>query len=92
MSFIKNLILNWQMPHNSSQKKQELWSHETHRGRLGYSPQSTWPVFDMREQFCMPADLSHWVCVTESMLDNIAATFDEAIKRSRHIHVRIRFE
>ncbi len=67
-------------------------AHETHRGRLGYSPQMTSEFFAARPDFSITADFSHWVCVTESMLQNFAAIVDEAIKRSFHIHARIGFE
>ncbi|HVK97745.1 MAG TPA: hypothetical protein VM368_08005, partial [Flavisolibacter sp.] len=67
-------------------------AHETHRGRLGYSPQMMQELFAARDSFSITADFSHWVCVTESMLENFSTTVDEAIKRSRHIHARVGFE
>ncbi|WPU97065.1 hypothetical protein SNE25_16200 [Mucilaginibacter sabulilitoris] len=67
-------------------------AHETHRGRLGYSPQMINTIFELRNDFNITADFSHWVCVTESMLENFATIVDEAIKRSRHVHARVGFE
>jgi sugar phosphate isomerase/epimerase len=67
-------------------------AHETHRGRAGYSPQMTNEVFKVRRNFYITADLSHWVCVTESMLQNFTQVVDEAIKRTKHIHTRVGFE
>jgi hypothetical protein len=67
-------------------------AHETHRGRLGYSPQMTGELFNLNPDFLITADLSHWVCVTESMLGNFNNIVNEAIKRSRHIHCRVGFE
>jgi hypothetical protein len=67
-------------------------AHETHRGRLGYSPQITNKFFAARPDFRITADFSHWVCVTESMLENFEPIVNEAIKRSIHIHARIGFE
>jgi sugar phosphate isomerase/epimerase len=67
-------------------------AHETHRGRLGYCPQIMSEIFSLRKDFYITADFSHWVCVTESMLGNFAATVEEAIKRTRHIHARVGFE
>jgi len=67
-------------------------AHETHRGRLGYSPQMIDQFFERRNDFCITADFSHWVCVTESMLENFAPTVNKAISRSRHIHARVGFE
>lgn len=66
--------------------------HETHRGRLGYSPQMVSDYFDRRPDFCITADFSHWSCVTESMLENFVAALNKAIERSRHIHARVGFE
>lgn len=67
-------------------------AHETHRGRLGYSPQMIAELFSERKDFAITADFSHWVCVTESLLENFAETLAEAISRSRHIHTRVGFE
>jgi sugar phosphate isomerase/epimerase len=66
--------------------------HETHRGRMGYSPQAAATLFSLRKDLCITADFSHWVCVTESMLEHFEVTLAEAIRRSRHIHARIGFE
>jgi sugar phosphate isomerase/epimerase len=67
-------------------------AHETHRGRVGYSPQMTNEIFTAHADFTITADFSHWVCVTESMLENFSEILDEAIVRSRHIHARVGFE
>ena len=67
-------------------------AHETHRGRVGYSPYMISEIFNKRPDFRITADFSHWVCVTESMLENIKEIVDEAIKRSLHIHARVGFE
>jgi sugar phosphate isomerase/epimerase len=66
--------------------------HETHRGRVGYSPKAMAEFFEARKRFGITADFSHWVCVTESMLDNFEVIVDEAIRRSRYIHARIGYE
>jgi hypothetical protein len=49
-------------------------------------------ISEVRKEFLITADFSHWVCVTESMLQNFTEMVDEAIIRSRHIHARVRFE
>lgn len=69
-----------------------LVAHETHRGCLGYSPQSMSEVFKLRPDIQLTADLSHWVCVTESMLENFEPVLAETFKRSIHIHARVGFE
>jgi hypothetical protein len=66
--------------------------HETHRGRLGYSPQMTGALFEKRKNFHITADFSHWTCVTESMLENFTSVVSTAIKRTRCIHARVGFE
>ena len=66
--------------------------HETHRGRVGYSPQMTEQVFDANKNFMITADLSHWVCVTESFLENFSGILSEAIGRTKHVHTRIGYE
>jgi sugar phosphate isomerase/epimerase len=66
--------------------------HETHRGRLGFSPQMAHYFFDNRESYNITADFSHWTCVTESLLENFAETMTTAISRTRHVHARIGFE
>jgi hypothetical protein len=67
-------------------------AHETHRGRFGYCPQMIADFFKVRSDFKLTADLSHWVCVTESMLESFEDTLAETISRTRHIHARIGFE
>jgi sugar phosphate isomerase/epimerase len=63
--------------------------HETHRGRLGYSPYNAKELFDLRPEMRVTADLSHWTCVTESYLENIPFIVDETISRAGHIHARV---
>lgn len=67
-------------------------AHETHRGRLGYSPQMLAELLALRKEFVITADFSHWVCVTESMLENFEPVVEEAMRRSRYIHTRVGFE
>jgi sugar phosphate isomerase/epimerase len=67
-------------------------SHETHRGRSGYSPQMMEVILQARPDIAITADLSHWVCVTESMLENFQPVVEKTIQRSRHIHARVGFE
>lgn len=66
--------------------------HETHRGRLGYGPQMTNQIFAANENFMITADFSHWVCVTESFLENFSEIVCEAIGRTRHVHARVGYE
>ncbi|MFI5159502.1 MAG: sugar phosphate isomerase/epimerase family protein [Sphingobacteriales bacterium] len=63
--------------------------HETHRGRLGFSPYNAKELFDMRPEMKITADLSHWVCVTESYLENCTDILSQAIACTEHIHARV---
>lgn len=75
-----------------SEKKGIVVAHETHRGRVGYCPSVLMDYFRARPDFLITADLSHWVCVTESFLENFTKPLEEAIARTRHIHARVGFE
>jgi sugar phosphate isomerase/epimerase len=66
--------------------------HETHRGRMGFGPGDALSYMLARPELRLTADLSHWVCVTESFLENFSDTLDQAIARTRHVHARIGFE
>jgi len=63
--------------------------HETHRGRLGYSPYNAKELFALRPNMKVTADLSHWVCVTESYLEHSQDIINETILRAEHIHARV---
>jgi sugar phosphate isomerase/epimerase len=63
--------------------------HETHRGRLGFSPYNAGELFGLRPEMKITADFSHWVCVTEGYLENCADIVNEAISRTEHIHARV---
>jgi len=66
-------------------------AHETHRGRMLFCPGAAQNLFDLRPDFQITADFSHWVCVTESYLENFAPVLQEAINRTTHIHARVGF-
>jgi sugar phosphate isomerase/epimerase len=64
-------------------------AHETHRGRLAFSPGNAQQLFNKRKQMRITADLSHWVCVTESYLPYFESTLKQAIERTIHVHARV---
>ncbi|MDR6571267.1 sugar phosphate isomerase/epimerase family protein [Chitinophaga ginsengisegetis] len=66
-------------------------AHETHRGRIGFSPGNAKELFKLRPSMKVTADFSHWVCVTESYLEGFKETVNEAIRRTVHIHARVGF-
>ncbi len=63
--------------------------HETHRGCMNFSPYNAMDLFRLRPLMRITADFSHWVCVTESYLENCTAIMNEAMRRTWHIHARI---
>jgi sugar phosphate isomerase/epimerase len=76
---------------NFAIKKNIRVVHETHRGYIGFSPMNSRELFELRPQMKITADFSHWVCVTESNLENFEKELLEAVKRSEHIHARVGF-
>jgi sugar phosphate isomerase/epimerase len=76
---------------NLSVKNNITIAHETHRGRIGFSPGNANDLFRLRPNMKITADLSHWVCVTESYLENFQEPLSAAISRAAHIHARVGF-
>lgn len=76
---------------NFSEKNNVKIAHETHRGRIGFSPGSAGALFKLRKNMEITADFSHWVCVTESYLENFEPELAEAIVRTIYIHARVGF-
>ena len=65
---------------------------ETHRARLLYEPNSTMKYLEAYPDLHLVADLSHWTCVTSSMLQGYPKQLEMAIQRTRHTHCRVGFE
>jgi hypothetical protein len=65
--------------------------HETHRGRMFFSAPATAEILRMRPGLRLTADLSHWCCVHESLLEDQAPSVQSAIERAHHIHARVGF-
>ncbi len=76
---------------NFAAKKGIRIAHETHRGRIGFGPVNARELFALRPEMKITADFSHWVCVTESYLENFEKEVQEAILRTEHIHARVGF-
>jgi hypothetical protein len=67
--------------------------HETHRGRMFFSPGNAAALFHSRPEVKITADLSHWVCVSENLhLRGFESVLAEAIQKTAHIHARVGFE
>ncbi len=67
-------------------------AHETHRRRPLFSPMNAVRLFKQFPELKINADLSHWCCVTESMLEDHSEAIELAIKRTIHIHCRVGYE
>lgn len=63
--------------------------NETHRGRILYSAPVAKNFLEKIPDLRLTLDISHWCAVHESLLADQAATIDQALKRTDHIHARI---
>ncbi len=66
--------------------------HETHRGRFLYSGAVSKDYINSFKNLRINADFSHWVCVSESMMQDQEDTMSLAISRADHIHARVGYE
>jgi len=63
--------------------------HETHRGKFAYAAHSTKTYLEEMPGLRLTLDVSHWVCVAESYLDDQRDALALAIERTDHIHARV---
>lgn len=63
--------------------------HETHRGRILFAAHITKQYLELEPSLRLTLDISHWCNVHESMLEDQAATLQQALARTGHIHARI---
>jgi len=63
--------------------------HETHRGRFSYNLPDTKKYIQAIPELKMTLDISHWMVVHESLLQNQDAELKEVLDRSHHIHARV---
>lgn len=63
--------------------------HETHRSRFPYSAAVTADYLARRADLHLTADLSHWACVSETLLDDQADAVELALGRTHHTHLRV---
>jgi sugar phosphate isomerase/epimerase len=66
--------------------------HETHRGRLLFTPWHTAEYLRHFETLKITADYSHWVNVCERLLDDQAEALALANQHAVHIHGRVGYE
>jgi sugar phosphate isomerase/epimerase len=67
-------------------------AHETHRGRVFYTPWDTAYYLREFETLKINADYSHWVNVCERLPDDQAEAMELANQRAIHIHGRVGYE
>ena len=67
-------------------------AHGIHRGRLLYNPWRTARLMEKHSQLKLCCDYSHWVVVTESLLEDITDILQETANRCIHIHGRVGYE
>jgi hypothetical protein len=67
-------------------------AHETHRGRMFYSPWDTASYLREFDTLKILADYSHWVNVCERLPDDQADALNVANARAIHIHGRVGYE
>jgi sugar phosphate isomerase/epimerase len=67
-------------------------AHETHRGRLFYTPWDTAFYLRQFDRLKINADYSHWVNVCERLPHDQAEALDLANRRAIHIHGRVGYE
>ncbi len=63
--------------------------HETHRGRFSYNLPDTKKYIQAIPDLKLTLDISHWMVVHESLLENQDSELKEVLQRSQHIHARV---
>lgn len=63
--------------------------HETHRGRFSYNLPDTNNYLEQIPELKLTLDISHWMVVHESLLQNQDVALEEVIDKSNHIHARV---
>ncbi len=67
-------------------------AHETHRGRIFYNPWTTERLLREYPEIKLSCDLSHWVVVSERLLDTEMPIIRLCAERCIHIHARVGYE
>jgi sugar phosphate isomerase/epimerase len=63
--------------------------HEIHRSRFSGHPMLLMPYLQARPGLALTADLSHWCCACESLLEDQPHTLAATFAHVRHIHARV---
>jgi len=62
---------------------------ETHRNKWSYAAHVVAPVLAKNPDLKLTFDVSHWFCVSESLLEDQQVAVNSAIKHAKHIHARV---
>jgi len=65
------------------------FAHETHRGRCLFHPTIGTILLEAHPEIKLVADLSHWVCVCERLLEDQQDTIALAADHTVHVHCRM---
>ena len=63
--------------------------HETHRSRFPYAAAVTSAYLNRRADLFLTGDLSHWACVSETLLEDQGDALEQALRRTHHTHLRV---
>lgn len=63
--------------------------HETHRGRFSFNLPDTKTYLAEIPDLKLNLDISHWMVVHESLLEQQDNTLQEVIERTHHLHARV---
>ncbi|HVP59401.1 MAG TPA: TIM barrel protein [Myxococcaceae bacterium] len=64
-------------------------AHETHRRKFSYAAHVTRAYLERIPSLRLTLDVSHWVCVAESFLEDQPEALALAIARTDHLHARV---
>lgn len=63
--------------------------HETHRGKFSFTAHITKEYLTKIPSMRIALDVSHWICVSESFLEDQPEAMKLAVERTEHIHARV---
>lgn len=63
--------------------------HETHRNKFSFACHTTKPFLENNPELKITLDVSHWVTVAESYLEDQVESMALALSRTEHIHARV---
>jgi hypothetical protein len=63
--------------------------HETHRNKFSFASHITKQYLEKISNLKLTLDISHWVCVAESFLEDQGETIQLALDSAEHLHARV---